>query len=63
MPCLLCRAGPFRLRVLERPMQSDMLRAEAEAELASELAKRPRAKPAPPPPTAEVSTAANYHLS
>eukprot|EP00775_Hariotina_reticulata_P001557 gene1557-1897_t len=48
------RQGVFRLRVLERPMQTGALRAEAQAELEAELAIRPKAKPAPPPPAAEV---------
>ncbi|WIA13671.1 hypothetical protein OEZ85_007232 [Tetradesmus obliquus] len=48
------RFQPFKLRVLERPMHSDAVRAELEAKLAAELAARPQARPAPPPPTAEV---------
>jgi hypothetical protein len=52
------RFQPFKLRVLERPMHADVLRAELEAELAAELAARPQARPAPPPPTAEVRVAA-----
>ncbi|KAF8060087.1 CFAP99 [Scenedesmus sp. PABB004] len=48
------RQGPFRLRVLERPMHAEALRAAAEAELAAELAVRPRARPPPPPPDAPV---------
>ncbi|KAF6252521.1 hypothetical protein COO60DRAFT_519370 [Scenedesmus sp. NREL 46B-D3] len=49
------RFQPFKLRVLERPMHADAVRAELEAELAAELALRPQARPTPPPPTAATS--------
>jgi len=39
---------PFKLRVLERPMHTQALRAEAERALAADLATRARARPAPP---------------
>ncbi|KAI8467452.1 MAG: hypothetical protein J3K34DRAFT_481220 [Monoraphidium minutum] len=47
-------AAPFWLRVLERPADGPRLREEADAAVAAELAVRPRARPAPPPPGAEV---------
>jgi hypothetical protein len=54
VPLTVARFQPFKLRVLERPMQADAVRADLEAELAAELALRPQARPAPPPATAEV---------
>jgi hypothetical protein len=56
----LCRFGPFKLRVLERPSKTPLLQAQAEAALAAELAKRPpKARPPPPPPVSEVGSSSS----
>jgi len=48
-----CRAPP-RLRTLERPSNTEALKAAAEAQLHAELATRAKPTPVPPPPTAGV---------
>lgn len=51
----LATAAPFKLRVLERPMHLDRLKAEIEADIARELTfAPPRPRPVPQPPQAAV---------